>query len=105
MPNHSRIDCASPALLTVQAPEDIEFLIKESEIITGRPGRTFAVAGAGWQIFRLHWLQGVVKVDRLDTACQVLSTERVPTRSFYEHRLIRALATGQLFTPPVGCPN
>ena len=64
-----------------------------------------AEAGADWQIFRLHWLQGVVKVDRLDTAGQALSTERVPTRAFYEHRLIRALATGQLFTPPVGCPN
>ncbi len=105
MPNHSRIAYASPALLTVQAPEDIEFLIKESEIITGRPGRTFAVAGANWQVFRLHWLQGVVKVDRLDVSGQVLSTERVPTKAFCEHRLIGALASGLLFTPPVGCPN
>lgn len=105
MPNHSRIAYASPALLTVQAPEDIEFLIKESEIITGRPGRTFAVAGADWQIFRLHWLQGVLKVDWLDSAGQILNTERIPTRAFCEHRLIGALASGQLFTPPVGCPS
>ena len=105
MPSHGHLACNAQTLVNVLAPEDIEFLIKESEIITGRPGRTFAVAGAGWQIFRLHWLQGVVKVDRLDTAGQVLSTERVPTKAFCEHRLIGALASGLLFTPPVGCPN
>ena len=105
MPSHGHLACNAQTLVNVLAPEDIEFLIKESEVITGRPGRTFAVAGAGWQIFRLHWLQGVVKVDRLDTAGQVLSTERIPTRAFCGHRLIGALASGQLFTPPVGCPS
>ena len=105
MPSHDHLACDAQTLVNVQAPEDIEFLIKESEIITGRPGRTFAVAGANWQVFRLHWLQGVVKVDRLDVSGQVLSTERVPTKAFCEHRLIGALASGQLFTPQVGCPN
>ena len=105
MPSHGHLACNAQTLVNVLAPEDIEFLIKESEVITGRPGRTFAVAGADWQIFRLHWLQGVLKVDRLDTTGQVLSTERVPTKAFCEHRLIGALASGQLFTPPVGCPS
>lgn len=34
------------SLLTVQAPEDIEFLIKECEVLTGQSGRTFIIAGA-----------------------------------------------------------
>ena len=105
MPSHGHLACNAQTLVNVLAPEDIEFLIKESEVITGRPGRTFAVAGADWQAYRLHWLQGVLKVDRLDTTGQVLSTERVPTKAFCEHRLIGALASGLLFTPPVGCPN
>jgi len=33
-------------LLSVQAPEDIEYLVKESEVLTGRSGRTFVIAGA-----------------------------------------------------------
>ena len=105
MPNHDHLACDAQTLVNVQAPEDIEFLIKESEVITGRPGRTFAVAGADWQTYRMHWHQGVVKVDRIDIAGRIQSTEHIPTRAFHEHRLIKALASGQLFTPPVRCPS
>ena len=105
MHTQTRITHDAPSLLTVQAPEDIEFLIKESEVITGRPGRAFAVAGADWQAYRLHWHQGVVKVDRIDITGRVQSTERIPTRAFHEHRLFEALASGQLFTPMVRCPS
>ena len=31
----TRITHDAPSLLTVQAPEDIEFLVKESEVLTG----------------------------------------------------------------------
>ena len=34
-------------LLSVQAPEDIEYLVKESEVLTGRSGRTFVIAFGG----------------------------------------------------------
>ena len=105
MPSHDHLACDAQTLVNVQAPEDIEFLIKESEVITGRPGRAFAVAGADWQAYRLHWHQGVVKVDRIDIAGRVQSTERIPTRAFHEHRLIEALASGQLFTSPVSFPS
>ena len=36
----------SAPLLAVTAPEDIEFLVKESEVLTGQPGRIFVIAGA-----------------------------------------------------------
>jgi hypothetical protein len=61
--------CASrrrPSLLTVQAPEDIEFLVKESEVLTGRAGRTFVIAGADWLAYRVHWHPIGLKVERLD---------------------------------------
>ncbi len=42
-------------LLSVQAPEDIEYLVKESEVLTGRSGRTFVIAGADRLVSRVHW--------------------------------------------------
>ena len=89
------------ALLTVQAPEDIEFLIKECEVLTGQSGRTFIIAGADWLAYRVHWHPIGLKVERFDAAGQVLSTRPLLPREFLGHSLIEALAAGQLFTPPV----
>jgi hypothetical protein len=89
------------ALLTVQAPEDIEFLIKECEILTGRAGRTFIIAGADWLAYRVHWHPIGLKVERLDATSQVLSTRHLLPREFLQHSLMEALAAGQLFTPSV----
>ena len=46
MQDQAPITSGSPSLLTVQAAEDIEFLVKESEVLTGQAGRTFVIAGA-----------------------------------------------------------
>jgi hypothetical protein len=93
------------ALLTVQAPEDIEFLIKflikECEVLTGQSGRTFIIAGADWLAYRVHWHPIGLKVERFDAAGQVLSTRHLLPREFLRHSLMEALAVGQLFTPPV----
>lgn len=97
-------EVASP-LLTVQAPEDIEFLIKESEVLTGRAGRTFVIAGADWLAYRVHWHPIGLKVERLDAGGHVLSTQHLLPREFLRHSLIEALAVGQLFTPPVRRPG
>ncbi len=40
------------AWLPVQALSDIEFLVKESEVLTGRAGRCFLVAGADRLTYR-----------------------------------------------------
>ncbi len=88
-------------LLTVQPPEDIEFLVKESEVLTGRAGRTFVIASADWLAYRVHWHPIGLKVERLDAAGQILSTRYLLPKEFIRHSLMEALAAGQLFTPPV----
>lgn len=94
-----------PRLLAVQAPEDIEFLVKESEILTGEPGRTFVIAGADRLTYRLHWrpraCPGGLRVERIDAQGRVLSTQHLPVWAFVEHSLVEAQAAGQLFTAPV----
>ena len=89
-------------LLSVQAPEDIEYLVKESEVLTGRSGRTFVIAGADWLAYRVHWHPIGLKVERLDAEGRVLSAQHLLPREFLGHSLIEALAAAQLFTPPVG---
>jgi hypothetical protein len=101
MHTQTRIAHGAPSLLTVQAPEDIEFLVKESEVLTGRAGRTFVIAGADWLAYRVHWHPIGLKVERLDADGQVLSTQRLLPREFLGHSLMEALAAGQLFTPPI----
>jgi hypothetical protein len=101
MHTQTRIANDAPSLLTVQAPEDIEFLIKESEVLTGRAGRTFVIAGADWLAYRVHWHPIGLKVERLNAEGRVLSTQHLLPREFLWHSLIEALAAGQLFTPPV----
>ena len=101
MHTQTRITHNAPSLLTVQAPEDIEFLVKESEVLTGRAGRTFVIAGADWLAYRVHWHPIGLKVERLDAEGRVLSTRHLLPRELLRHSLIEALAAGQLFTPPV----
>lgn len=92
-------------LLPVRTPEDIEFLVKESEVVTGHAGRTFVIAGADRLTYRVHWRPREhplgLTVERLDAANQVLCGERLLLWEFLEHPLMDALAAGQLYTLPV----
>lgn len=81
--------------------EDLEFLVKESEVLTGHPGRTFVISGADCLIYRVHWHLGGLKVERLDTDGRVLNVQQLQLWEFPEHSLFEAQAAGQLFTPPV----
>jgi hypothetical protein len=101
MHTHAQSGHKTPRLLAVQTPEDIEFLVKESEVLTGQAGRTFVIAGADWLIYRVHWQPRGLKVERLDGRGQVLSTQHLLLWEFLEHHLMEAQAAGQLFTPPV----
>ena len=105
MQAQARMDSADPPLLVVQAPEDIEFLVKESEILTGRAGRTFVISGADWLAYRVHWHPLGLKVERLDAEGRVLNTQHLLLWEFLEHSLMEAQAAGQLFTPPVRRPG
>jgi hypothetical protein len=102
---HARIGHDGPALLPVRTPEDIEYLVKESEVLTGHSGRTFVIAGADALVYRVHWHPGGnptgLEVERLDARGHVLSTQQLQLWEFPEHSLVEAQAAGQLFTPPV----
>lgn len=97
----TRLAGLSKSLLSVQAPEDIEFFVKESEVLTGRAGRTFVITGADWLAYRVHWHPIGLKVERLDAAGRVLNTRHLLPAEFRRHALMEALAAGQLFTPPL----
>ena len=88
-------------LLAVSAPEDIEFLVKQSEVLTGLPGRTFVIAGADWLIYRVQWHAAGFKVERLDAQGRVLHVQCLPGWAFVDHSVVEALHAGQLFTPSV----
>lgn len=96
---------ASIPLLAVQAPEDIEFLVKESEVLTGHAGRLFVIAGADWITYRVLWHPMGVKVERLDERGQALSTQHLLLWEFIDHSLVEAQRAGQLFTPSVRRPG
>ncbi|UEC01755.1 hypothetical protein [Burkholderia vietnamiensis] len=89
------------AWLPVQALTDIEFLVKECEVLTGQAGRCFVVAGADRLAYRVHWHPLGFKVERLDDAGCVLDVRHLRPREFEEHSIAEALANGQLFTVPV----
>ena len=92
----------SAPLLAVTAPEDIEFLVKESEVLTGQPGRIFVIAGAERLSYRVRWQLMGFKVERLDAQGSPTDTRHLLPWEFVDHSLVEALGAGQLFTPSVG---
>ena len=82
MSAQARITLAGPSLLTVKAAEDIEFLVKESEVLTGHAGRTFVIAGADWLTYRVHWHPIGLKVERLDVEGRVYTSSATGVQAF-----------------------
>ena len=91
----------SEALLPVRALDDIEYLVKESEVLTGQAGRRFVIAGADRLPYRVHWHPLGFKVERLDASGKVLDCRHLLPWEFEHHILAQALACGQLFTASV----
>ena len=91
----------SEALLPVRALDDIEYLVKESEVVAGQAGRAFVIAGADRLIYRVHWHPLGFKVERLDVHGDILDSRHLLPSSFEQHGLAQALACGQLFTASV----
>ncbi len=91
------------AMQPVRAAEEIEYLVKESEVVTGKPGRKFVIAGADRLVYRVQWHPGGYKVQRLDKDDKATCTLYMLRREFLAHNVGEALRAGQLFTPTVGC--
>ena len=92
----------SAPLLAVTAPEDIELLVKESEVLTGQPGRIFVIAGAERLSYRVRWQLMGFQVERLDAQGLPMDTRHLLPWEFIDHSLVEALGAGQLFTPSFG---
>jgi len=89
------------AWLPVRALGDIEYLVKESEVLTGQAGRGFVIAGADRLIYRAHWHPLGFKVERLDARGVKLDCRHLLPWEFEHHSLAQALDCGQLFTASV----
>ena len=86
-------------LIQVCAPADIEYLVKESEVVTGNRGRKFVIYGADRLIYRIAWHPNGYHVERLDESDTPTSTMYLLPAQFSAHGLGEALLRGQLFTP------
>jgi hypothetical protein len=88
-------------LLPVRAPEELEHFVKESEIVSGRPGRAFVIAGADRLAYRLQWHPLGFQIERLDSRGHTLHVQQLLLFEFLDHALLEALHAGQLFTAPI----
>ena len=87
--------------LRVSDVKDIPFLVKESEVVTGEPGRNFVVASADRLLYRVASTANGYKVERLGSDNRPMSVAYVGG-GFEGHSLAEAMKAGQLFTPMVG---
>ncbi len=101
MQAQSRLATTTAPLLAVRTAEDIEYLVKECEVLTGRPGRVFVIAGADRLSYRIQWHALGIKVERLDSRGESLHAEYLLLWELLDHPLVEAQHTGQLFTVPV----
>jgi len=87
---------------SVSRIEDLEFLVKESEVLTGRSGRRFVVASANRLVYRVHWRSPALVIERLDEQGTVCDRQFLLPWEFEHHVLAQAMASQQLFASSVG---
>lgn len=92
-------------LMRVNGLAEIEFLVKESEVLTGRAGRIFVICGADKLTYRVLWHPLVVEIERLNDAGAVVAMQRLSPHAFAAHSIVEALVAGQLYTMPVANPH
>jgi hypothetical protein len=82
----------------VRSLNDLDWFVKESEIITGNPGREFVVAGADQPTFRIHLDHVGYQIACVDRAEQAAAPVCATAPELVRHVVGDALARGQLFT-------
>jgi hypothetical protein len=96
---NNRLSTPSTALEPVTTSAAIMELVKESEVLTGKPGRKFLICGAERLAYRVQWQVLAFKVERLDQDGQVLDAAYLLDGNFAGHSLGSAIAAGILLTP------
>jgi hypothetical protein len=88
-------------LLPVRSVTDLQWLVKESELVTGKPGRQFIVVGGDRPAYQVRLDASGFEVLRVDV--DPLGT--APTHSskpeFQQHPVASAMACGRLYTARV----
>lgn len=87
-------------LYAVLSTEEIEYLVRESQVLTGKPSRVFVVAGADRLFYRLTQHEGCFKVQRFDIGGEVLHSQDLLTFELLDHSLAEAVHAGQLYAAP-----
>jgi len=85
-------------LLPVRSLNDLDWFVKESEIITGNPGREFVVADAYRPTFRIHLDHVGYQIARVARGDQAATPVCATAPELVQHVLGDALTRGQLFT-------
>lgn len=86
-------------LLPVRSLDELEFFVKESEILTGNAGRAFVVAGADRPAYQVQADIAGFHIARLDSAVQHQMLATAPELA--GHAIGNALACGLLYTEPL----
>lgn len=88
--------------LRVGGIEDLEFLVKESEVLTGRSGRRFVIASADRLYYQVHWRSPALVIERVDEQGAVCDRQFLLPWEFEHHPLAQAMESRQLFAACVG---
>lgn len=84
-------------LVPVRTLNDLDWLVKESELMTGEPGREFVVAGADRPAFHVRLEHGGYQIRRTDHDIGNLPL-RATAPDLVNHTLGNAMACGLLYT-------
>lgn len=85
-------------LVPVHCEREIEDRVKESEVLTGRPGRKFVVAGAERLAYHVEWTAAGLNVRRVNENGELTEAQFMRAREIKDHTLGNALHCGRLFT-------
>lgn len=89
-------------MLKVESPDDIEYLVKECEVVRGKPGRDFVISSADRLTYRVASTAIGYQIQRLDAFGNSTWTQDMHPGDFMLHSLGEATSAGQLFTSSCG---
>jgi hypothetical protein len=85
-------------LLPVRSVDDLDWYVKESEIVSGAPGREFIVAGADRPAFRVRIDHAGYEILRIDLDNAPHPPTLASAAELIHHTVGEALACGLLYT-------
>ena len=95
---HNKIARELTKLVPVRTLNDLDWLVKESELMTGEPGREFVVAGADRPAYRVEFDCAGYQIQRVDDKTGMAMPQHATAPELVRHALGNALACGLLYT-------